>query len=184
MTNPLLATWETPFELPPFDQIEDSHFEPALNEALEVARAAVAEIAEAEDPPSFANTIEALERADALLDRVAGVFFNLAGSDATPEREKLQRDFAPKFSAYGSEIIGNQKLWQRIRTLWDGRDDLDLTQEQSRLLYLKHRAFLRGGAALEGAPSCNGWTYWHFEQDGARMPIDLLRQKIRADLAD
>ncbi|MEL6532350.1 MAG: M3 family metallopeptidase [Pseudomonadota bacterium] len=151
MTNPLLATWETPFELPPFDQIEDSHFEPALNEALEVARAAVAEIAEAEDPPSFANTIEALERADALLDRVAGVFFNLAGSDATPEREKLQRDFAPKFSAYGSEIIGNQKLWQRIRTLWDGRDDLDLTQEQSRLLYLKHRAFLRGGAALEGA---------------------------------
>ncbi|WP_306047577.1 M3 family metallopeptidase [Nioella sp. MMSF_3534] len=151
MTNPLLQDWDTAFALPPFAQIEDTHFAPALDHALDQGRAAIRAIADTPEPPTFANTIEALERADRLLDRVAGVFYNLAGADATPAREALQRDMAPKLSAYSSEITNNRALWERIDALWQGRDGLGLTPEQLRVLYLTHRSFTRAGAALEGA---------------------------------
>ena len=151
MTNPLLQDWETPFALPPFDLIEDAHFAPALDQALDQGRAAIQAIADNPEPPSFANTIEALERADRLLDRVAGVFYNLAGADANPAREALQREMAPKLSAYSSEITNNRALWQRIDALWQNRESLGLSPEQERVLYLTHRSFTRAGAALEGA---------------------------------
>ena len=151
MTNPLLQDWTAPFALPPFGQIEDSHFAPALDHALEDGRAAIKAIADNPEPPTFANTIEALERADRLLDRVAGVFYNLAGADANPAREALQRDMAPKLSAYSSEITNNRALWDRIDALWQNREGLGLTPEQARVLYLTHRSFTRSGAALEGA---------------------------------
>jgi len=150
MTNPLLQDWETPFALPPFDLIEDAHFAPALDQALAQGRAAIQAIADNPEPPTFANTIEALERADRLLDRVAGVFYNLAGADANPAREALQREMAPKLSAYSSEITNNRALWQRIDTLWQNRESLGLSPEQERVLYLTHRSFTRAGAALEG----------------------------------
>ena len=151
MTNPLLTEWDTPFALPPFDRIEDAHFGPALDRALEEGRAAIRAIADTPEPPTFANTIEALERADRLLDRVAGVFYNLAGADATPAREALQREMAPKLSAYSSEITNNRALWERIDALWQNRESLGLSPEQQRVLYLTHRSFTRAGAGLEGA---------------------------------
>ena len=151
MTNPLLETWHTPFGVPPFDRIEDAHFAPAMEAALAQGRAAVAAIADNPAPPSFANTIEALELADALLDRVAGVFYNLSGADANPARDALQRDLAPMLSAYASEITNNAALFARIDALWTARDSLGLNAEQMRVLYLTHRSFTRSGAALEGA---------------------------------
>ncbi|MGV6888360.1 M3 family metallopeptidase [Rhodophyticola sp. SM2404] len=150
MTNPLLQDWQTPFELPPFEQITDEDFGPAMDAALEEARAKIKVIAEQADTPSFANTIEALEQADGLLDRVAGVFFNLAGADSTPAREALQREFAPKFSAFSSEITNNETLWARIDDVWQRKDSLGLSAEQERVLYLTHRSFVRSGAALKG----------------------------------
>ena len=150
MTNPLLQDWQTPFELPPFEQITDEDFGPAMDAALEEARAQIRVIAEQADTPSFANTIEALEQADGLLDRVAGVFFNLAGADSTPAREALQREFAPKFSAFSSEITNNETLWARIDDVWQRKDSLGLSAEQERVLYLTHRSFVRSGAALKG----------------------------------
>jgi len=151
MTNALLETWDTPFELPPFGQISDEDFGPAIEVALDAGRAGVLAIAQQAGVATFENTIEALELADDLLDRVAGVFFNLAGADATPTREALQREFAPKFAAYSSEITNNTKLFARIDDLWRRRDDLGLSDEQSRVLLLTHRSFVRSGAALEGA---------------------------------
>jgi len=151
MTNPLLADWQTEFRLPPFQDIRDADFAPAFDAALQAGRAAYAAIAENPEPPTFANTIAAMEQADDLLDRVAGVFFNLAGSDSTPEREALQRDLSPQLSAYSSEIVNNKALFQRIETLWDARDTLGLDAEQARVLMLYRRMFLRAGAALEGA---------------------------------
>jgi peptidyl-dipeptidase Dcp len=150
MTNPLLSDWKTPFALPPFDTIEDAHFAPAMEAALDEGRAAIRAIAENPEPPTFANTIEALELADATLDRVAGVFYNLAGSDSNEARQALQREFAPKLSAYSSEITNNAALFARIDDLWQRRDELGLGDEQMRVLYLTHRSFTRSGAALEG----------------------------------
>ncbi|MGY6548028.1 MAG: M3 family metallopeptidase [Roseinatronobacter sp.] len=151
MTNPLLSDWQTDFALPPFAEIRDSDFGPAFDAAMAEGRAAYAAIANSPEPPTFANTIEAMELADAVLDRVAGVFFNLAGSDSNPAREALQRDLSPKLSAYSSEIVNNKALFARIETLWGARDTLDLTAEQARVLMLYRRMFLRAGAALEGA---------------------------------
>ncbi|MBV0913947.1 M3 family metallopeptidase [Anianabacter salinae] len=150
MTNPLLAPWDTPFQIAPFDRITDADFGPAVEQAMQEGRTRIAEIAENPDAPTFANTIEALERADETLSRVLGVFFNLAGADSTPERQELQRRFSPMLAEYGSEIVMNAALFARIETLWDARDNLGLNPEQARLLYLTRRNFVRAGAALEG----------------------------------
>ena len=150
MTNPLLQDWTTPYEMPPFGDITDDHFEEAVDAALAEARANVAAIADSDAAPTFANTIEALERADETLGRVLGVFYTLAGTDANDRREALSRAFSPKLSAYGSEIASNAALFSRIETLWQDRDTLDLTDEQARLLYLTRRSFVRRGAELDG----------------------------------
>lgn len=150
MTNPLLAPWNTPFGLPPFDRIEDAHFAPAFDSALAQARSEIAAIADAPDPPGFANTIEALESSGKALDKVLSTFFAVAGADSNPERQKLQREFSPKLAQFSSDIHANAALFARISTLWDARDTLGLTPEQTRLLMLTHRRFRRAGAALTG----------------------------------
>jgi peptidyl-dipeptidase Dcp len=150
MTNPLLAPWETPFELPPFAAIRDEDFAPAFEAGLTEARAAIAAIAGQADTPTFANTIEALELAEATLDRVAGVFYNLAGADSTDAREALMRDLAPKMSAFSSEVTNNKALFTRIETLWLEREALGLNPEQARVLELYRQMFVRSGAQLEG----------------------------------
>ncbi len=150
MTNPLLADWTTPFGLPPFDVINDDHFEPAFEAALIEARENIAKIADNPEPPTFANTIEALEQSEEMLSRVLGVFYNVAGTDSNPKREELQRDFSPRLSAYSSEITMNAPLFQRIESLWQQKDELGLTDEQARVLMLTRRGFVRSGAELEG----------------------------------
>ena len=151
MTNPLLSDWDTPHALPPFDLIEDAHFAPAVDAALAEARANIAAIADNPEAPTFANTIEALELAEATLGRVLGVFYGVAGADSNPAREALQRDFSPLLSAFGSEVTANAALFARIEDLWQRRDDLGLTDEQARVLMLTRRGFVRQGAQLQGA---------------------------------
>ncbi len=150
MTNPLLAPWQTSYGLPPFAEIEDAHFAPAFETCLADARAAIHHIAEDPATPSFANVIEALELAEHGLDRVSGVFYNLAGADSTDAREALMRDLAPKLSAFSSEVTNNKALFAKIEYLWQNRSSLGLTQEQSRVLDLYHQMFIRSGARLEG----------------------------------
>ena len=149
--NALLSDWTTEFALPPFAEIRDEDFAPAFDVALTEARARIAAIAEAEEAPGFANTIEALEQAEGLLDRVSGVFYNLAGADANEVREGLMRDLAPKMSAFSSEVTNNKALFARVESLWQGREGLGLTDEQMRVLTLYRQMFVRSGALLEGA---------------------------------
>jgi peptidyl-dipeptidase Dcp len=150
MTNPLLQDWTTPFGLPPFDLITDEDFAPAVEAALTESRANIAAIAEDAAAPDFANTVEALERADETLGRVLGAFYNVAGADSNPKREALQREFAPLLSAYGSEVSENKALFARVEAVWDKRAEFDLTDEQERVLMLTRRGFVRAGAQLEG----------------------------------
>ena len=151
MTNPLLADWDTPFELPPFDRIEDGDFEPAFETALAEARRSIEEIAGQAEASTFANTIEALERAGEPLSKVLSVFYSVAGADSNPERERLMRVFSPQLAAYSSELYMNADLFARIETLWQAREDLGLSPEEARLLYLTRRGFVRAGAQLTGA---------------------------------
>ena len=145
MTNPLL----TPFDLPPFDAIHDDHFKPAFDAGLAEGRAAVAAIADNPEPPTFANTIEALERSEETLSRVLGVFYGIAGADSNEAREALQREFSPALADYSSEISANAKLFARVEALWDARETLGLSDEQMRVLMLTRRGFVRSGAALD-----------------------------------
>jgi peptidyl-dipeptidase Dcp len=150
MTNPLLAPWDTPFGLAPFDRISDEDFAPALDAALAAHRDEIAAIAANPDPATFANTIASLEAAGRGLDRVLSVFFTVAGADSNPKREELQRAFSPKLAAHYAEITANKALFARVEAVWRGRDAAGLTPEEARVLMLTRRGFLRAGAALEG----------------------------------
>jgi peptidyl-dipeptidase Dcp len=151
MTNSLLSAWETPFEIAPFDAIQDADFAPAFAQALDTHKAEIAAIADNPEAPTFANTIEAMEAAGADLDKVLSVFFTVAGADSNPEREALQVEFSPKLAAHFAAISSNKALFARIADLWVRRVSLELTEEQQRVLMLTHRGFVRAGAALEGA---------------------------------
>jgi peptidyl-dipeptidase Dcp len=150
MSNPLLAEWTAPFGIAPFDAISDADFAPAFDAALVQARDEVQAIADNPEPPTFANTIEALETSGKALDRVLSVFFTVAGADSTPARQALQPDFAPRLAAWSSELYGNKALYARIEVLWQARDTLGLSPEEARLLLLTRRGFVRAGAALSG----------------------------------
>jgi peptidyl-dipeptidase Dcp len=149
--NPLIGDWKTPFGLPPFGEIETGHFAPAFDAALIEDRADVDRIAANPEAPSFANTIEAMERAGRALDQVAAVFFNLAGAHTNEALEALQRDLSPRLAAHSSATMMNAALFARIDDLVSRRADLGLTAEQDRVLGLYHRMFVRAGARLEGA---------------------------------
>lgn len=151
MTNPLLTDWTTPFAIAPFDKVSDEDFAPALEQALAAHAEEITAITDTSDAASFSNTIEALEAAGELLNKVLGVFFTVAGADSTPKREELQRAFSPKLAAYFADVSSNKALFARISAVWDTRVDLDLSDEQQRVLMLTHRGFVRSGAALEGA---------------------------------
>ncbi|MDZ4310197.1 MAG: M3 family metallopeptidase [Cypionkella sp.] len=147
--NALLSAWDGEFGLPPFAAISDADFAPAFEAALVEARANIAAITEQAEV-TFANTIEAMELAEGALDRVGGVFYNLAGADSTPAREALQMDLAPKMSAFASEVTNNAALFGRIEDLWQRREGLGLTPEQLRVLTLYRQMFVRSGALLQG----------------------------------
>lgn len=149
MTNPFLESWTTQFQLPPFEAISDRDFAPAFETAFKQSRAAIDAVANDPQDPTFANTIEALERADQLMDRVAGVFFNLSGSNSNDVLEALQRDLSPKFATFNSETMMNAALFKRIETLFQGQDQLDLDAQQQRVLKLYRRMFVRAGAKLD-----------------------------------
>ncbi len=148
--NPLLAEWTGPFEAPPFDRIDDEDFEPAFEAAMAAHAAEVEAIADNPEPPTFANTVEALERSGKLLDRVSRVFFNLNAARTSDVLQATARSVNPKLAGHRDDIMLNEKLFSRIEAVWEQRDSLDLSPEQQRLLEKTYQEFVRNGANLEG----------------------------------
>lgn len=148
--NPLLAEWNTPFEVPPFNEITDDHYREAFDAALAQSEAEIERIADNEDAPTFVNTIAALESAGEALSRVSGVFFNLSGSHTNDEMQTIQREMAPRLSAHHSKIMLNEKLFARVELLYLAREELGLNAEAMRVLERYHSGFVRSGAKLEG----------------------------------
>jgi peptidyl-dipeptidase Dcp len=148
MTNPFAATWDTPFEAPPFDAIETAHFRPAYDEALKAHQAEVAAIAGNPDEPSFDNTIAALERSGRALRRVDGVFNQLSSANTDEALQAVELEMAPIVTRHWNEIFLNPGLFARIDALYQRRAGLGLTPEQLRVLERYHLDFVRSGAAL------------------------------------
>ncbi|MEP2706113.1 MAG: M3 family metallopeptidase [Roseibium sp.] len=148
--NPLLADWNTPFELPPFETIEPQHYEEAFETAMKEARADIDAIADQETAATFDNTVIAMERSGKQLTKVARTFFNLSGAHTSEALQKIERDIAPKLAKHGSDTLLNAKLYARIASLWDTRDSLGLNEEDAKVLERYHKMFQRAGAGLDG----------------------------------
>ncbi|MCG7393157.1 M3 family metallopeptidase [Microvirga sp. ACRRW] len=146
--NPLLVTWNTPFGLPPFESVLPEHYKPAFDHALAEQQAEIAAIADSTEAPTFANTIEALEKSGAAMKRVGGVFFNLAGSHTNDAIQATEREMAPILAKHRNSIFMNAALYKRVAALYDKRDSLGLSAEQARVLDRYHTIFVRAGAKL------------------------------------
>jgi peptidyl-dipeptidase Dcp len=152
MKNPLLAPWTGPYAgVPPFDRVEVAHFAPALEAAMAGTLANVDAIAADPAPPTFDNTLAALERSGRALDRVASVYGVFSSAMSTPEFQAVQREMAPRLAAFQDKITQNEKLFARIATVYDARDTACRTPEQKRLAWFHYTNFVRAGAKLDPA---------------------------------
>ena len=149
--NPLLQTWTAPFAAPPFAAIKPEHFGPAIEAAMRLHDGEIDAIASDPAAPTFANTIEAMERAGRKLVDVGSVFWNLTGSNTNDALQALEREWSPKYAAHYTNISTNAALFARVDTLFAQIDSLGLSAEQRRLLDKSYKGFVRSGAKLEGA---------------------------------
>ncbi|HXB18030.1 MAG TPA: M3 family metallopeptidase [Steroidobacteraceae bacterium] len=146
--NPFVRPSPLPFEMPPFDRIHDADYAPAFETGMREQLQEVAAIAHSAEPPSFENTIVALERSGRVLDRVASVFYNLNSCNTDPQMQKVDTELAPKLAAHNDAIFLDAALWARVAALYDKRASLNLDPESLQLLTRYHTQFVRAGAQL------------------------------------
>jgi len=146
--NPFFSEWKTEFEVPPFDQISKEHYLPAFQKGIEQEKKDIENIVANQSKSTFENTIEALEESGALLRKVSSVFNVLNGSMTDDEMQKIDEQVTPLLSNHRDDILFNEVLFQRVKAVYDQREEIDLTQEQSTLLEKYYLDFVRGGANL------------------------------------
>ena len=146
--NPFLTTYQTPFETTPFHLIKTEHFEPAMEKGMEEHNWEVEAITHNPNEPTFSNTIVALEKSGALLDRVSTVFGNLLSAETSDELEALAERMMPRLSEHSNNISLNEKLFARIKQVYDQTDQNTLNQEERMLLQNTYHSFIRNGANL------------------------------------
>ncbi|GAA4439359.1 M3 family metallopeptidase [Ravibacter arvi] len=150
-SNPLLTAYETPFEVPPFDKIKFEHYKPAYEEALKQNNLEIDSIVNNADQPGFENTIVAISNTGRLLTQVSSVFNNLNSAHTSDSIQALAKELAPVLSAHRDNINLNPRLFARVKSVWDAKDNLGLNEEQGRLLEITYKDFVRSGANLNEA---------------------------------
>ena len=148
MANPLLEPFKTPFGVPPFDKIKNDHFVPAFKESMAKHNQEIDAIINNTQDPNFANTIEALEYSGALLNDVSTIFFNLNSVNTSSELQAIAREVAPLLSAHTDEIIMNEKLFKKVKQVYDNKSKFNLNPIETKLLDDTYRNFVREGANL------------------------------------
>lgn len=146
--NPLLLSYETPFNVPPFDKIKDEHFKPAFEEALKQHNLEIDSIINNSEDPTFENTIVALENAGSLLSNVSTVFYNLNSANTNDSIQAIAKELAPQLSAHNDEIKLNAKLFARVKSVFENKDKFPLDAEDQKLLEETYKGFVRSGANL------------------------------------
>lgn len=147
-SNILQEAWNTPFKIPPFDQVSDDDYLPAVNAAVASLKTEVAAIVSNESEPTFENTIVALEQSGSELSRIIRLFSNITGTDTNDQLKALQVEIYPMLTRERDAISLNQDLYERVAAVYKSRDTLNLDQHDARLLYLTHLDFVRQGASL------------------------------------
>ena len=149
--NPFFEAYDTPFEVPPFDKIENEHFSPAILEGIKQQQAEIDAIVNNPEEPTFANTIEAMERSGELLAKVSTVFYNFNSANTNDTLQAIAKELAPEISKHSDNISLNEKLFARVKTIWENKDNLGLNGEQQKLLEKTYKSFVRNGANLNEA---------------------------------
>lgn len=146
--NPFFSDYNTPFNVPPFDKIQNAHYIPAFEQGIKEHDAELEKIINNAEEPSFPNTVEALEYSGRLLNKVSSVFFNLNESNTSDEMQEIARNIMPQLSQHSDAILLNDKLFKRVKTLYDKKEQLGLNPEQMKLLDETYKGFIRNGANL------------------------------------
>ncbi len=146
--NPLLTEWNTPFETPPFNEIKTEHYLPAFEKAIELHNKEINKIVKNTEEPTFKNTIEALEYSGSLLKRVGRVFTGMNGAMNNEELQKISKVIEPKLSKHKDDINLNEKLFKRVKKIYENKESLKLTTEQNKVLEKYYKTFIRGGVNL------------------------------------
>lgn len=175
--NPFLTASTLPFEAPPFDRIKDADCQPAIEEGMKRQRAEIEAIANDSAAPTFANTLEAMERSGALLTRVSKVFFNITESNTNDTLQKVESDEAPKLAAHQDAIFMDPKLFARVKALYDTRASLGLGPEATFLVERYYRNFVRAGARLSDADKA---TLRALNEEESKLTTQF-RQRVLAD---
>ena len=144
MNNPLL----TPFETAPFSKIKNEHFSPAIHHFIAVTKTQINEISENKEAPTFKNTIEALDGTGLQLDRITSIFFNLNSAETNDEIQKIAQEISPALSDFKNDLLLNEKLFKRVKQVYENRTSLSLNKEQAMLLKKNYKGFTRNGANL------------------------------------
>ena len=147
-TNPFLTEFQTPYGVPPFDQIKLEHYEPAFMKGIDEQNANIQAITSNAEAPTFDNVIVAFDNSSPILDRVGGVFYNLTEAETTDELTALSMKLAPVMSEHNDNILLNEALFAKIKAVYQQKDSLQLTTEQRRLLEKTYKSFVRSGANL------------------------------------
>lgn len=147
--NPFFVEWDTPYGLPPFEQIEEKHFLPAIEEGIKQQQAEVSAIINSLEAPTFENTIEAYDHSGALLSKVIGVLFNLSESDSNDSINAIVEKALPLLSEHNDNIFMNTNFYKRVAAVYNKKEQLNLTIEQTMLLEKMNRSFVRNGIALD-----------------------------------
>jgi Zn-dependent oligopeptidase len=148
MINPFLLPYTTHFEAVPFDAIKNEHFIPALKQAIQEAKQEIEAIIKNSEQPNFENTILALELTGKDVDKVSNVLFNLNTAETNPEIQKITKEASPLLTEYGNDITLNQTLFEKIKAVFQQKDQLNLDTESQQLLEKTYKAFARNGANL------------------------------------
>ena len=146
--NPLLQKFNTKYNSAPFNEIKEEHYLPAFKELIEKSKKEIDEIAQNPEEPTFANTIEALAYSGEQLDAVSSIFFNLNSAETNDEIQKIAQEVSPLLSEYSSQISQNEALFNRIKKVFDEKENYSLNEEQQMLLNETYKGFVRNGALL------------------------------------
>ena len=146
--NPFFETYTTPYQVPPFHLIKNEHFKPAILEGIKKQEVEINAIISNKEKPTFENTILAMENSGKLLSKVSTVFYNLNSANTNEEIQAIAKELAPRMSAHNDNINLNPELFKRVKAVWDNQANLNLNNEQSKILENLYKNFVRSGANL------------------------------------
>ena len=149
-TNPLLQEWNTPHQTPPFSRIRNEHYAPAVRTAIKEAEKNIRSIVRQKEAPTFENTVVAMQTASEKLDRITNVMFNLNECNTNPELQNIVMKLTPELTRFSNRVNMDEKLFERVKAVYEQRDKLNLTTEQRTLLEDTYKGFVRNGVNLTG----------------------------------